>query len=149
MARTIYVINGPNLNILGVREPELYGHETLADIERDCAALCEKLGLQLRFHQSNAEHEIIEWLQEARENAAGIAINPAGYTHTSVAIGDAIMACDCPIVEVHLSNIHAREAFRRHSYVSPVAAAVIIGCGTQGYRFAIERISKLIEGAVI
>lgn len=149
MARIVYVINGPNLNMLGVREPELYGHETLDDIEKDCAALCETLGLQLRFHQSNAEHEIIEWIQEARTNAAGIVINPAGYTHTSVAIGDAIMACDCPIVEVHLSNIHAREAFRRHSYVSPVAAAVIIGCGTQGYRFAIERIMKLIEGAIV
>jgi len=147
MSQTIDVLNGPNLNLLGLREPEIYGHETLADVERDCRALAEARGFELRFHQSNAEHEIIDRLHAARLDAAGIVINPAAYTHTSIAIHDALRACPCPVIEVHLSNVHAREAFRRHSYVSPVAAAVIAGCGTQGYLFAIERIAKLVAAS--
>jgi 3-dehydroquinate dehydratase-2 len=143
MARIVYVLNGPNLNLLGLREPEIYGHETLADVEADCRALAAELGLELRFHQSNAEHALIDWIHEARTDAAGIVINPAAYTHTSVAILDALKACTCPIIELHISNVHAREAFRHRSYVSPIAAAVIAGCGTQGYRFALERLARL------
>ena len=144
MARTVFVLNGPNLNLLGQREPEIYGRETLADVEADCRRLAGELGLELRFHQSNAEHAIIDWIHEARTQAAGIVINPAAFTHTSVAILDALKACTCPIVEVHLSNVHAREAFRHHSYVSPIASAIIVGCGTQGYRFALERLARLL-----
>jgi len=140
----IHVLNGPNLNLLGLREPEIYGRETLADVEAECRHLAGSLGFDLVFRQSNAEHRIIDWLHEARTAAAGIAINPAAFTHTSIAIHDALRACECPIIEVHLSNVHAREAFRHHSYVSPVAAAVIAGCGTQGYRFAIERLARLV-----
>jgi 3-dehydroquinate dehydratase II len=146
MPRIVYVLNGPNLNLLGLREPEIYGHETLADVEADCRALAAELGLELRFHQSNAEHALIDWVHEARADAAGIVINPAAYTHTSVAIHDALKACACPIVEVHISNVHAREAFRHHSYVSRVAVAVIAGCGTQGYRFALQRLATLTAG---
>ena len=144
MARTVFVLNGPNLNLLGQREPEIYGRETLADVEADCRRLAGELGFELRFHQSNAEHAIIDWIHEARTQAAGIVINPAAFTHTSVAILDALKACACPIIEVHLSNVHAREAFRHHSYVSPIASAIIVGCGTQGYRFALERLARLI-----
>lgn len=144
MARTVFVLNGPNLNLLGQREPEIYGRETLADVEADCRRLAGELGFELRFHQSNAEHAIIDWIHEARTEAAGIVINPAAFTHTSVAILDALKACTCPIVEVHLSNVHAREAFRHHSYVSPIASAIIVGCGTQGYRFALERLARLV-----
>lgn len=143
MTPTVFVLNGPNLNLLGQREPEVYGRETLADIEAACRTLAAGLGLALRFHQSNAEHQLIDWIHEARA-AAGIAINPAGYTHTSVALRDALAACACPVVEVHLSNVHAREPFRQHSYVSGVATAVIAGCGPQGYEFALRRIARLI-----
>ncbi len=145
MTQTVYVLNGPNLNLLGLREPEIYGHETLADVERACRALAAAKGFALSFHQTNAEHEIVEQLHAARLDAAGIVINPAAYTHTSIAIHDALRACPCPVIEVHLTNVHAREAFRRHSYVSPVAAAVIAGCGTQGYLFAIERLATLVR----
>ena len=143
MGRTVFVLNGPNLNLLGQREPEIYGRETLADVEADCRKLAGEVGFELRFHQSNAEHAIIDWIHEARTEAAGIVINPAAFTHTSVAILDALKACTCPIIEVHLSNVHAREAFRHHSYVSPIASAIIVGCGTQGYRFALERLARL------
>lgn len=146
MARIIYVLNGPNLNLLGQRQPEIYGHETLADIEAECLRLGLELGFEIRFHQSNAEHEIIDRIHEARTTAAGIVINPAAYTHTSVAIRDALAACDLPVIEVHLSNVHAREAFRHHSYVSGVAQAVIAGCGPQGYAFALMRLARLIAG---
>ena len=146
LARIVYVLNGPNLNLLGQREPEIYGSETLADVEADCRRLGAELGLEIRFHQSNAEHQIIDWIHAARTEAAGIVINPAAFTHTSVAILDALKACACPVIEVHLSNVHAREAFRHHSYVSPVAAAIIVGCGTQGYRFALERLARLTSG---
>jgi 3-dehydroquinate dehydratase-2 len=143
LTRIVYILNGPNLNLLGLREPEIYGRETLADVEAMCQERAAALGLDLRFRQSNAEHQIIDWLHEARLDAAGIIINPAALTHTSVAIHDALRACDCPIIELHLSNTHAREAFRHHSYVSAVASGIIAGCGTQGYLFALERIARI------
>ena len=140
----IYVLNGPNLNLLGKRQPHIYGHETLADVERDCRELATSLGLEMRFHQSNREYEIIDWVHEARETAQGIVINPAAFTHTSVAILDALNAFDHPIIEVHISNVHKREAFRHHSYISPIASGVIAGFGTQGYQLAIRRLAVLI-----
>ena len=140
----IYVLNGPNLNLLGKRQPEIYGSETLEDVERDCRRVAAEHGLDLRFHQSNREYEIIDWIHEARETASGIVINPAAFTHTSVAILDALNAFDAPIIEVHISNVHRREAFRHHSYVSGVASGVIAGFGTQGYQLAIQRLAHLI-----
>jgi 3-dehydroquinate dehydratase-2 len=145
VSRIVYVLNGPNLNLLGKRQPEIYGRETLADVEVNCRDLAAELGLELRFHQSNREYELIEWVHEAREVAGGIVINPAAFTHTSVAILDALNACDCPIIEVHISNIHRRESFRHHSYVSLVAAGVIAGFGTQGYQLALRRLAHLID----
>jgi 3-dehydroquinate dehydratase II len=145
MSRLVYVLNGPNLNLLGKRQPHIYGHETLADVEKDCRAVAKELKLELRFHQSNREYELIDWIHEARETAGGIVINPAAYTHTSVAILDALSACDFPIIEVHISNVHKREAFRQHSYVSSVASGVIAGFGTQGYSLAIGRMARLID----
>jgi 3-dehydroquinate dehydratase-2 len=144
MSRLVFVLNGPNLNLLGVREPEIYGRETLADVEAECRRAAEAHGLGIRFHQSNREYELIDWIHEAREGAAGIVINPAAFTHTSVAIRDALSACDCPVIEVHLSNVHRREPFRHHSYVSGVASGVIAGFGVQGYPFAVARIARLI-----
>jgi 3-dehydroquinate dehydratase-2 len=145
MSRIVYVLNGPNLNLLGKRQPEIYGRETLADVERDLSALAGELGLEIRFHQSNREYEIIDWIHEAREEAAGIIINPAAFTHTSVAILDALHAFAPPVIEVHISNVHKREAFRHHSYVSLRADGVIAGLGTQGYRLALQRIAELID----
>ena len=145
MTKPIFVLNGPNLNLLGVREPHIYGRETLADVEADCSRVAKELGLAIEFHQSNREYEIIEWIHAARERAAGIVINPAAFTHTSVAILDALNAFDGPIIEVHISNVHRREPFRHHSYVSGVASGVIVGCGTQGYAFALYRLAKLID----
>jgi 3-dehydroquinate dehydratase-2 len=145
MSRIVYVLNGPNLNLLGKRQPKIYGYETLADVERDCRALAERLTFDLHFHQSNREYEIIDWIHESRETAAGIVINPAAFTHTSVAILDALNACEFPIIEVHISNVHQREAFRHHSYVSLKATAVIAGCGTQGYQFGLQCLARLIE----
>lgn len=147
MSRVVYVLNGPNLNLLGKREPHIYGHETLADVEADCRKTGEELGLDIRFHQSNREYEIIDWIHEAREVAGGIVINPAAFTHTSVAILDALHACAFPIIEVHISNIHKREPFRHHSYVSSVASGVIAGFGTQGYTLALQRLARLIGDA--
>lgn len=147
MTRLIYVLNGPNLNLLGRRQPDIYGHETLADVERDCRALAGELGLELRFHQSNREYEIIDWIHAAREDAAGIAINPAAFTHTSVAILDALNAFDGPVIEVHISNVHKREAFRHHSFVSGRADGVIAGFGTQGYLLALRRLAHLVGAA--
>ena len=143
MNRTVYVLSGPNLNLLGKRQPEIYGAETLADVERDCHALAAELGLTVRFHQSNREYEIIDWIHEAREGAVGIVINPAAFTHTSVAILDALNAFDAPVIEIHISNVHKREEFRHHSFVSARADGVIAGCGTQGYMLALRRIAKL------
>lgn len=145
MSRIVYVLNGPNLNLLGKRQPQIYGHETLADVEAACHRLAAELRLELRFHQSNREYEIIEWIHEAREVAGGLAINPAAFTHTSVAILDALNACDFPVIEVHISNVHRREAFRHHSYVSLRADGVIAGCGTQGYELALRRLARLID----
>jgi 3-dehydroquinate dehydratase-2 len=144
MSRIAYVLNGPNLNLLGKREPEIYGRETLADVEADCRKLGAELDLAIRFHQSNREYELIDWIHEAREDAAGIVINPAAFTHTSVALLDALKTCACPIFEVHISNVHQREAFRHHSYVSLAATGVIAGCGTQGYLLALRRLARLI-----
>ncbi|MDW8369458.1 MAG: type II 3-dehydroquinate dehydratase, partial [Geminicoccaceae bacterium] len=138
MAATVYVLNGPNLNLLGKRQPEIYGKDTLADIEAACRALAGELGLELVFRQSNHEGQLVDWIQEARERADALIINPAGYTTTSIAILDALLACSIPILEVHLSNIHKRESFRQHSYVSLAATAVIAGCGSHGYLLALR-----------
>ena len=145
MSRLVTVLNGPNLNLLGKRQPHIYGSETLADVEAACRALAAELGLELRFLQSNHEGQIVDWIHEAREASAGIAINPAAYTHTSVAILDALNAFDGPVIEVHISNVHKRESFRHHSYVSLRADGVIAGCGTQGYGLALRRLAALID----
>ena len=145
MSRLVYVLNGPNLNLLGKRQPHIYGSETLADVEASCRALAGELGLEIRFHQSNREYEIIDWIHEARETAGGLVINPAAFTHTSVAILDALNAFDEPVIEVHISNVHKREAFRHHSYVSLRADGVIAGLGTQGYGLALRRLAQLID----
>lgn len=147
MSRIVYLLNGPNLNLLGKRQPHIYGHETLADVERDCRALCADLKLELRFFQSNREYELIDWIHEARDVAGGIVINPAAFTHTSVALLDALNAFEPPIVEIHISNVHKREEFRHHSYVSLRADGVIAGCGAQGYQLALRRIAALIDQA--
>jgi 3-dehydroquinate dehydratase-2 len=147
MSPQVYVLNGPNLNLLGQREPHIYGHETLADIEAQCRAVAEKLGLGLEFRQSNHEGQLIDWIHAARGKAAGIIINPGAYTHTSIAIHDALKAFEGPVVELHLSNVHQREAFRHHSYVSLVAKAVICGFGAHGYELALEGLARLIGPA--
>lgn len=144
MSALAYVLNGPNLNLLGKRQPEIYGADTLADVEADCRKLGAELGLEIRFHQSNREYEIIDWIHEARETACGIVINPAAFTHTSVAILDALNACDFPVFEVHISNVHKREAFRHHSFVSQRADGVIAGFGVQGYNLALRRLGALV-----
>ena len=144
MSRLVYMLNGPNLNLLGKRQPHIYGHETMADVERDCRALATELKLDLVFHQSNREYEIIDWIHEARDTACGLVINPAAFTHTSVAILDALNTCEFPIFEVHISNVHKREEFRHHSFVSGRADGVIAGFGTQGYTLAIQRLATLI-----
>jgi 3-dehydroquinate dehydratase-2 len=147
MSRLVYVLNGPNLNLLGKRQPTIYGHETLADVEAECRRTAATLGLEIEFHQSNAEFQLIDWIHEARETAGGIVINPAAFTHTSVAILDALNTCEFPIIEVHISNVHKREPFRHHSYVSSVASGVIAGFGTQGYPLALQRLARLIDDA--
>ncbi len=145
MAKTVYVLNGPNLNLLGTREPHIYGRASLADVEKLCRSTAERLSLALVFRQSNHEGQIIDWINEARaEKAAGLIINPAGHTTTSVAILDALLAMEAPVIEVHISNIHAREEFRRHSYVSRAARAVICGFGIAGYALAITGLANLI-----
>jgi 3-dehydroquinate dehydratase II len=145
MAKTVYILNGPNLNLLGTREPEIYGSATLADVEKLCRSTAAKHGLALEFRQSNHEGQIIDWIQEARaKKAAGLIINPAGYTHTSVAILDALLALDAPVIEVHISDIQSREPFRRHSYVSQAARAVISGEGIDGYTRAIGELAAII-----
>ena len=129
--------------MLGVRQPEIYGHETLADIETACRARASELGLEIDFRQSNVEGELVTWIQEARERVGGIVINAAAYTHTSIALLDALNLIEAPIIEVHLSNIYARDAFRHHSYVSPVATGVICGLGSIGYLLALDAIDKI------
>jgi len=143
---TILILNGPNLNLLGVREPQVYGSETLADIEEACLERAEALGLEIEFRQSNHEGQLIDWIQEARENAHGIVINPGGYTHSSVAILDALRAAELPVIEVHISNIFAREDFRHHSYISRAAQGVICGLGPDGYLYALDALARLVRG---
>ena len=146
MAKTVYVLNGPNLNLLGSREPEIYGRATLADVEKLCRATAQQHGLGMEFRQSNHEGEIIDWIQEARaENAAGVVINAAGFTHTSIAILDALATLAAPVIEVHISNVHAREPFRRRSYVSQIARAVVCGFGIDGYALAITGLAAMIN----
>jgi 3-dehydroquinate dehydratase-2 len=148
MSQRIDILNGPNLNLLGVREPEIYGHQTLADIEARCRQVAAERGLEITFRQSNHEGQIIDWIQEARGAAAGLIINPAGFTSTSIAILDTLKMFEGPIVEVHLSNIHRREAFRHHSYISLAATGVICGLGAHGYVLAMEAIADMIETRV-
>ncbi len=148
MAKTIYVLNGPNLNLLGTREPEKYGRATLADVEELCRDAGKRFGLAIEFRQSNHEGAIVEWIQEAaREQALGVVLNPAGYTTTSVAILDAILAVKIPVIEVHITNIHARESFRHDSYVSRAARAVICGFGVDGYVLAISGLAAMTGAA--
>lgn len=140
----IYILNGPNLNLLGKRQPEIYGSETLADVEASCKDKADALGYSIRFLQSNAEHQIIDWIHEAREEAVGIVINPAAYTHTSVAILDALNTFEGPVIEVHISDIHKREAFRHHSYVALRADEQIAGQGIKGYVMGVEKVAELL-----
>jgi len=143
--KPIFVLNGPNLNMLGTREPQTYGHETLKDIEALCAAKAKALGLATDFRQSNIEGELVNWIQEARTAASGIAINAGAYTHTSVALHDALKAAEVPAVEVHLSNVHKREAFRHQSLIAPAASGVIAGFGSNSYELAIEALAHIIN----
>lgn len=145
MTHRISILNGPNLNLLGMRQPDVYGHDTLADVEGNCEKTATALGLDIVFHQSNHEGQIIDWIHEARDSSSGIIINPAAYTHTSVAILDALNAFDGPVLEVHISNVHQREEFRHFSYVSQRANGVIAGMGIQGYELALQRISTLVS----
>lgn len=144
MTKLITVLNGPNLNLLGKRQPEIYGHETLADVEAALAGLAGQLGLTLAAHQSNHEGALVDLIQGARGISAGIIINPGAYSHTSVAILDALHSFEGPVLEVHISNIHKREAFRHHSFVSSRAEGVIAGFGTQGYLLALHRMATLV-----
>jgi 3-dehydroquinate dehydratase-2 len=146
MPKTVYVLNGPTLNLLGTREPELYGHATLADVEKLCRATAKRHGITVVFRQSNHEGEIIDWIQEARaKKVAGLIINPAGFTTTSISILDALFTMESPVIEVHITNIHAREEFRQHSYVSLAARAVVAGMGVQGYALAIDGLAVMID----
>lgn len=147
MTIPVFVLNGPNLNMLGTRERGIYGNKSLADIERDCLAAGGKLGLAVDFRQTNQEGVLVDWIQEAAGSAKGIIINPGAYSHTSLALPDAILAVDLPVIEVHISNIFARESFRHHSYVSPVAAGIICGLGTGGYLLALEALKPLVAAA--
>ncbi len=142
---TVFVLNGPNLNLLGVRDPAVYGRDTLADIEARCLARATALDLQIDFRQTNHEGQLVDWIQEARESADGIVLNAGAFTHTSVAVFDALSAAELPVIEVHLSNIFRRERFRHHSYVSLAASGVICGLGAHGYELALEAVANLIE----
>lgn len=141
----ILILNGPNLNMLGRREPTIYGALTLDDVAAICMETATAHGLGCDFRQSNGEGELIDWCQEARETHAGLIINAAGLSHSSVALRDAVLAAELPVIEVHLSNIHAREAFRHHSYIAPVAVGVICGFGPTGYRLAIEAMADILS----
>lgn len=146
MTPRVLAINGPNLNLLGARQPEIYGRETLADVDALCRRAGERLGLDVECRQSNAEGELIDWIQGARGEADGIAINPGGYSHTSVAIMDALLAFEGPAVEVHMSNVLARELFRRRSYVSLAVRGTVCGFGSFGYRLALAALARMIGG---
>lgn len=144
----ILILNGPNLNMLGTREPEIYGAETLADIEKSCQKTAKDLGLDIEFRQSNAEGELVDWIQQAGQDGFnGVIINAGAYTHTSVAVLDALLACDLHIIEVHLSNIFQREEFRHHSYISQAARGVICGFGGQGYQLSLEGMAGLLRAS--
>jgi 3-dehydroquinate dehydratase-2 len=143
--KPIFVLNGPNLNMLGTREPQTYGRETLKDVEALCAAKAKALGLEVDFRQSNIEGELVGWIQEARGKASGIAINAGAYTHTSVALHDALKAAEVPAVELHLSNVHKREAFRHQSLIAPAVNGVIAGFGSNSYELAIEALAHIIN----
>jgi len=144
MASRILVLNGPNLNLLGSREPHIYGRETLADIEATCRKRARALGLTVEFRQSNAEGRLVDWVQEARGQFDALIVNAGAYTHTSVALLDALLACGLPVIEVHLSNIHQRDEFRQHSYIARAAKGVICGFGGKGYEFALEAAADLL-----
>ncbi len=144
---TIVILNGPNLNLLGVREPATYGTETLADIEEACLERGAELGLTIEFRQSNHEGALVDWIQEARETAHGIIINPGGYTHSSVAILDALRATELPVIEVHISNIFRRESYRARSYISQAAVGIISGLGGHGYVLALEAMARIVAEA--
>lgn len=145
MPHTLLVLNGPNLNLLGTREPATYGHETLDDIAVLCQHAGAESGLEIEFRQTNHEGQLIDWIHQARGRCAGILINPAAWTHTSVAIRDALAAVELPVIEVHLSNVHRREEFRHHSFVSAIAVGVIAGLGSDGYRAGIQHFAKLLQ----
>ena len=144
MSKPVYILNGPNLNLLGQRQPEIYGGETLADVVQACTDLAGNLGLTVKPLQSNHEGQLVDWIQEARLNGSAIILNPGAYSHTSVAILDALNTFDGPVIEVHISNIHKREAFRHHSFVSSRADGVIAGCGTEGYLLSLRRVANLL-----
>ena len=145
MADAVFVLNGPNLNMLGAREPSIYGDRTLADIEADIRAAGSRLGFAVECRQTNHEGALIDWVQEARKSAAGLILNPGAFTHTSIALHDALKALDKPKIELHLSNTHAREPFRRISHVSPAVDAVIMGLGADGYALALDAMKRLID----
>jgi 3-dehydroquinate dehydratase II len=145
MPKLVTLLNGPNLNLLGLRQPEIYGRETLDDVAAKVADLAEELGLRVKAQQSNHEGQLVDWIHEARGTSAAIIINPGAYSHTSVAILDALNTFEGPVLEVHISNIHKREAFRHHSYVSARADGVIAGCGTDGYLLALRRVATLLK----
>ncbi len=145
MAKPVYVLNGPNLNMLGLREPSIYGAETLADVQRRVEARAAQLGLQIDFRQSNIEGELVTWIQQARNAASGIVLNAGAYTHTSVALLDALSAAELPAIEVHLTNVFRRESFRHHSYISPAARGVICGFGPKTYELALEAMADILE----
>lgn len=144
MPKTVFVLNGPNLNMLGLREPGVYGSTTLKDIETTIRDAGARLGLDIDFRQTNHEGVLVDWIHEAREKACGIVINPGAYTHTSIALHDAFKAAGLPVIEVHISNIFARESFRHHSYVSPVASGVLCGFGPHGYVLGLEGLARIV-----
>ena len=145
MAKSILLLNGPNLNLLGTREPEIYGYETLKDVEERCKTLGKELGVKVYCKQSNSEGKLIDYVQAAREKRDAIIINPGGYSHTSVALRDALKASDLPVYEVHISNIHQRETFRHHSYITGIAVGMICGLGTLGYTLALRAAVEQLE----
>lgn len=140
MSKPVFILNGPNLNLLGKRQPEIYGTTSLDDIERDAGALAAELGLSIDFRQSNHEGELVDWLQQARTDALAVILNAAAFTHSSIAIRDAVLALTIPVIEVHISNIHAREEFRRHSYLADVVSGSIVGLGPNGYLLALRAV---------
>ncbi len=145
MTGKVLILNGPNLNLLGTREPDVYGSMTLEDIEKECTALAQTLDLEIGFRQSNSEGELVDWIQQAPEQWDGLIINPAAYSHTSIAIADALRMLSLPVLEVHISNIFARETFRHHSHISAVASGIICGLGPSGYMLALDAMNKLIQ----